>query len=110
MKGSWKDFSQLKKVASKKNVIPRDLLVFFVWKLLKNKNVLPFEQARFLLKNKKYFLISVIVYIIFLSFMIEVSKEAGERKMDIGFIGLGKMGLNMALNVHEQGSPLLALM
>lgn len=60
-----------------------------------------------MLKNKKYFLISVIVYIIFLSFMIEVSKEAGERKMDIGFIGLGKMGLNMALNVHEQGWPII---
>ena len=55
----------------------------------------------------KIFLISVIVYIIFLSFMIEVSKEAGERKMDIGFIGLGKMGLNMALNVHEQGWPII---
>ena len=39
--------------------------------------------------------------------MIEVSKEAGERKMDIGFIGLGKMGLNMALNVHEQGWPII---
>ena len=39
--------------------------------------------------------------------MIEVSKEAGERKMDIGFIGLGKMGLNMALNVHEQGWPVI---
>ena len=27
--------------------------------------------------------------------------------MDIGFIGLGKMGLNMALNVHEQGWPII---
>lgn len=33
--------------------------------------------------------------------MIEVLKEVGERKMDIGFIGFGKMGLNMVLNVYE---------